>query len=152
MPPARKMRIATTIASWRAGSSISVFIAGAARTADIPASQTSAVIGSWRASTSVFDESLKDVEQLLDVREVEPCRRLVEDVQRPAGRDLRELGGQLDALCLTAGERRRRLAELDVVEADVVQRLQTPPQLRDLREEAQRLLDRHLHHGGDQLP
>ena len=35
-----------------------------------------------------------------------------------------QLAGQLDALGLAAGERRRRLAELDVVEADVVQRLQ----------------------------
>ena len=35
-----------------------------------------------------------------------------------------QLAGQLDPLGLAAGERRRRLAELDVVEADVVQRLQ----------------------------
>src|SRR5512133_2016381 len=35
------------------------------------------------------DQSLQDVEQLLDVREVEPGRRLVEDVERLPGCDLR---------------------------------------------------------------
>ena len=37
--------------------------------------------------------------------------RLVQDVERAAGRDLRELAGKLDALRLAAGERRRRLAQ-----------------------------------------
>ena len=65
------------------------------------------------------------------------------------GRDLRELGRELDALRLAARERRRRLAELDVVEADVVQRLQPPAQLGLLAEELERLLDRHRQHVGD---
>jgi hypothetical protein len=72
------------------------------------------------------DEPLQHLEQLLDVGEVEAGRRLVEDVERLAGRDLRQLGGELHPLRLAARERRRRLAELDVVEADVVQRLQPP--------------------------
>ena len=97
------------------------------------------------------DQPLQHLEQLLDVGEVQAGRRLVEDVERPAGRDLAELLGELDALRLAAGERRRRLAELDVVEPDVVQRLQPPPQLRDLGEEGERLLDRHLEHVGDRL-
>ena len=80
-----------------------------------------------------------------------PGRRLVEDVERPPGRDLRELRGELHALRLAPGERRRRLAELDVVEADVVQRLQPAPELRDLGEEPQRFLDRHLEHVRDRL-
>jgi hypothetical protein len=67
---------------------------------------------------------------------------LVEDVERAAGGALAQLLGELDALRLAARERRRRLAELDVVEPDVVQRLQAPPQLRDLGEEAKRFLDR----------
>src|SRR5262249_35898675 len=66
-------------------------------------------------------------------------------------RDLRELLRQLDALSLAAGERRRRLAELDVVEADVVECLELPPDLRDLREELQRFLDRHLEYLRDVL-
>ena len=48
---------------------------------------------------------------LLDVREVQPGRRLVEDVDRSPGRDLAQLGGELHSLGLAARERRRRLAE-----------------------------------------
>src|SRR5439155_13135151 len=81
------------------------------------------------------DEALQRLEQLLDVREMEAGRRLVEDVERATGRDLAELRRELDALRLAARERRRRLAELDVVEPDVVQRLQAPADLRDLGEE-----------------
>ena len=77
--------------------------------------------------------------------------RLVEDVERPAGRDLRQLAGELDALRLAAGERRGRLAEADVVEPDVVQRLQLALDLRDVLEEVERLLDGHRQHVGDRL-
>ena len=101
---------------------------------------------------AAVDEALQRLEQLLDVGEVQAGGRLVEDVQRPTGRHLAELGGELDALRLAAGERRRRLAERHVVETDVVQRLQAPADLRDLREEGERLLDRHLEHVGDRLP
>ena len=61
---------------------------------------------------------------LLDVGEVQAGRRLVEDVERAAGGAARQLGRELDALRLAAGERGRRLAEVDVAEADVVERLQ----------------------------
>jgi ABC-type lipopolysaccharide export system ATPase subunit len=69
------------------------------------------------------DESLERLEQLVDVGEMQPGRRLVENVERLARRDLAELGCELHPLCLAARQRRRRLAELDVVEADVVQGL-----------------------------
>ena len=75
------------------------------------------------------DQPLENLEQLLDVGEVRAGRRLVEDVERLAGRDLGELFRQLHALRLAAGERRRGLAELDVVEPDVVEGLQLPPEL-----------------------
>ena len=78
-------------------------------------------------------------------------RRLVEDVERPPGRDLRQLGRELDALRLAARQRRRRLAEADVAEADVVERLQPAADLRDVLEELERLLDGHVEHVGDRL-
>ena len=65
-------------------------------------------------------QPLQDAEQVLDVREVEAGRRLVEDVERAAGRPPRQLGGELDALRLAAGELGRGLTEIDVAEADVV--------------------------------
>ena len=98
---------------------------------------------------AVVDQAAEHLEQALDVGEVEAGGRLVEDVEGVAGGDLRELGGELDPLGLAAGERRRRLAEADVVEADVVEGLQAPVDLRDVREELDRLVDRHLEHVGD---
>src|SRR5207247_9307774 len=74
------------------------------------------------------------------------------DVERSPCRDLAELLRELDPLRLAARQRRRGLAELDVLEADIVQRLETAPQLRDLGEELQRFLDRHLEHVRDRLP
>ena len=48
------------------------------------------------------DEPLQHLQQLLDVGEVQPGGRLVEDVERSPGRDLAELLRQLDALRLAA--------------------------------------------------
>ena len=88
------------------------------------------------------DEPPEHVQQALHVGEVQPGRRLVEDVERVAGRDLAELRGQLDALRLASRELRGRLAEPDVVEPDVVERLEAALDLRDVLEELERLLDR----------
>ena len=82
---------------------------------------------------AAVDQPVEDLEQLLDVGEVEPGRRLVEDVERPAGRPPRQLGRQLDPLRLAARQRRRRLAEVDVAEADVVERLELGPDVRARR-------------------
>ena len=71
---------------------------------------------------ALVDQALEDVEQLADVLEVQAGRRLVEDVDGAAGGSLLQLGRELDALGLTAGEGRRRLAEPDVAEADLVER------------------------------
>src|SRR6202042_3934141 len=63
-----------------------------------------------------------------------------------------ERGGELDALCLTARQRRRGLPQPHITEPDVVQRLYSPVDLGDVREELTRLLDRHLQNLGDVLP
>src|SRR6185369_2063239 len=52
---------------------------------------------------------------------------------------------------LAARQRRRRLAEVDVAEADVVERLELGPDVRDRREELERLGDGHLEDVGDRL-
>ncbi len=59
------------------------------------------------------DEVVQHLQQHLDVGEVQAGRRLVEQVERLAGALLHQLAGQLDPLGLAAGERRRRLAELE---------------------------------------
>ena len=69
---------------------------------------------------------------------------------RPVAR-LRQLLGELDALRLAARQRRRLLADMDVVEADAVQQRQHVAHARHRLEELERLLDRHVEHVGDRL-
>src|SRR5438552_6362320 len=98
-----------------------------------------------------IDEAVEHVEQALHVREMEAGRGLVEDVEGPPGRPTRELGRELDPLRLAPRERRRRLTEVDVAEAHVVQRAQLLLARRDVGEERERLLDGHLQNVGDAL-
>src|SRR5690606_5218952 len=91
------------------------------------------------------------LEQLGDVLEVEPCRRLVEDVQRPSGAPTRQFLGQLHPLGLAAAERRRGLAELDVAEAHLLQRAELAGDGREALEERQRLLDVEVEDVGNRL-
>ena len=96
-------------------------------------------------------EPVEHLQQLLDVVEVQPGGRLVEDVKRLAGALLDQLARQLDALGLAAGERGRGLAELDVVEAHVVQGLEHGRDLGDVGEVLERLLNVHVEHVADAL-
>ena len=57
-----------------------------------------------------------------------------------------EVRGELDALRLAAGERRRRLAQAHVAEADLIEHVQLVDDLRDAREVDERLLHRHVQH------
>ena len=95
------------------------------------------------------DQPLQHHEQLAHVVEVQPGGRLVEDVERPPGAAPLQLARQLHALRLAARQRRGRLPELDVAEPHVVERLQLALDRRDVLEEVQRLLDRHVQHVGD---
>ena len=97
------------------------------------------------------DEPAEHAEQLADVLEVQAGRRLVEHVDGAAGLPLLQLGGELDALRLAAGQRRRRLAEPDVAQADLDERLQVAADRRDRLEELGGLLDRHVEDLGDRL-
>ena len=97
------------------------------------------------------DEVVQHLQQQLDVGEVQAGGRLVQQVERPAGAPLDQFAGQLDPLGLAAGERGRGLAELHVVQAHVVQRLQLLADGGDVLEMPQRLLDVHFQHLGDRL-
>src|SRR5207244_3755539 len=91
-----------------------------------------------------INESMPDMQQLLDVVEVQAGGRLVENVEGLTGAAFAQLAGQLDSLGLPTGQRRRRLAELDVIQPHVVQRLQHRPDLGYVREMIQGLLHVHL--------
>ena len=64
---------------------------------------------------------------------------------------LRQLARELHALGLAAGEGGRGLAEGDVAEAHVGQRLQGAADLRVVLEELERLVHRQVQHVGDEF-
>ena len=84
---------------------------------------------------AAVDQPVQHLEQQAHVLEVQAGRRLVEDVERAPGVPLGQLGGELHALRLAAGQRRRGLAEVDVAEPDVVQRLELLADARLVLEE-----------------
>ncbi len=65
-----------------------------------------------------IDQFLQDVDQFFDVVKMQPCRRLIEDIERIASRWPGEFFGEFDPLGFTSRKRRRGLAEFDIVEAD----------------------------------
>ena len=99
-----------------------------------------------------LDEPVEHCEQLPHVGHVQPRRGLVENVERLAGRALGQFARKLHALGLAARERRRRLAEVEVVEAHVVQRLQLARDVGGIGEEFEGVADLHVQKFGDVLP
>ncbi len=97
-------------------------------------------------------ESVEDLQQLSHVVEVKTSGRLVENVEGPSGPFLDQFSCKLDPLRLAARERRRGLAELQVIEADIVQRLKHRGDFGDIGEVLKRLLNVHLQNVGDALP
>src|SRR5579875_296729 len=100
---------------------------------------------------ALVDERMQHFEQFADVVEVQAGGRLVEDVERAPGGAPRQFLGQLDALRLAARQRRRRLADMDVAQADALERRQLLADRRHRREECRAFLDRHVEHVGDAL-
>src|SRR5215510_12178307 len=70
---------------------------------------------------ALIDEFVEHVEQLTGVFEVKTGCRLVEDVQGSSRAPPRQFAGELHALRLTSAEGHRRLSELDVAKADILQ-------------------------------
>ena len=64
-----------------------------------------------------LDETVQHLQEQLDVGEMQPGRRFVEQIEGPAGALLDQFAGELDPLGLAAGERGRRLAELHIVQS-----------------------------------
>src|SRR5690606_28820472 len=98
---------------------------------------------------SGVDQLLQDVKQLVNVGEMQPGRRLVENVYGLARRTFRKLFCELYPLGLAPRKRRRRLADLDISESHVQERFQLLPDLRDVLEQRQRILDRRVQKFGD---
>ena len=89
--------------------------------------------------------------ELADVVKVQPCRRLVEHEKAPGGEPAR--GGknarELQALGFSPGKGRDGLAELDVAEPHILQRLQSPDDVPVRAEIQACLVHGHFEHVGD---
>ena len=97
------------------------------------------------------DKALQNLKELFHIVRVETRGRLVEDIDGAPRGALRKLGRELDALGFAAGERRRRLAEADIAEADLAERAELRFELREVAEEFERLLHGHFQHVRDAL-
>ncbi len=98
---------------------------------------------------AVVDKSVERLEQNGYVVEMEAGSRFVEDEEHAALLLLREVIGEFHALVLAARKRRRRLPELYVSEADILQRPQAADDLpllsaARLRQELYGLVDSHV--------
>ena len=91
-----------------------------------------------------LDEPLQHHKQLPHVGHVEARRRLIEDVERLSGGSLGELPRQLHPLGLATGERRRGLAEVEIIEPHVVERLELAGDVGGIAKEFERVADLHL--------
>ena len=100
---------------------------------------------------SCVDEALEHLDELAHVLEVQARGGLIEDVEGLSRLLTVQLLGELDALRLAARERGRRLAQVDVAQAHVVQGLELVLDLRDVRKEGQGFRDRHVEHVADGL-
>ena len=105
-----------------------------------------------------FDQGVECRQQLVDVVEMQPRRRLVEDEHHAAlGAVLGQERCQLHALALAARKGRRRLPELDVTQPHVLQRFEPFDDafagrvLSVLAEKRDGVIDGHLQHVVDRL-
>ena len=98
---------------------------------------------------ALVHQQVEHVQQPARVFEVEPRRRLVQDVERPAGAAAGQLPGQLHPLRLAAAEGRRRLPQLHVPEAHVLQRAQLRRRGRHVLQQLEGLIHRQRQHVGD---
>src|SRR3954462_3178371 len=85
-------------------------------------------------------------QQLRNVVEMQAGGRLVQYVQEPLAAMRRQVRGDLDPLRRSSRERRGRLAEAQVSEADLVEHLQPTQHFRRAPEERQRLAHRQVEH------
>ena len=128
------------------------------RRAPGPMSMTQSLAATSRIScsttTTVLPASTSALQlrhQPVDVGRMQAGGRLVEHVQRVAALRPLQLGGELDALRLAAGQLGGRLAQAQVAEADVAQQRERLAHRGLVGEEGPGVVDGHREHVGDVL-
>src|SRR5665647_385676 len=95
-----------------------------------------------------LDEPVKNFQQHPNILKMQAGGWLVEDVEGSAGVTLRQLCRKLDALCFSTRECRRALAEVNVSEPNVVERVELLIDARLVLEECQRVFNGQVEHIG----
>src|SRR6185503_2843972 len=104
------------------------------------------VVFDHQQRTTSIDQRTERSQQLVDVVKVQACRRLVEDVERLGSGSLQQVRSELDALRFAAGQRRRRLAQPQVAQPNVIQNTQAIRNLLHFTKETDRLAHSHVQH------
>ena len=94
---------------------------------------------------------LQNIHKPVDICDMQTGGRLIENIDGLAGRAFGQLGSQLGALRLTAGQRRGGLTQLHIAETDLAHSLQSACNLGHVGEELTRFIHRHIQHFIDVL-
>ena len=93
-----------------------------------------------------IDETLQNIKKLPHIFHMQARGGLVENVERFTRLPTLQLARELYALSLAARKRGGRLAQSNVAQAHIVQRLELTRQARQVLEKLERLVDRHIEH------
>jgi len=95
------------------------------------------------------NEPMQDIEQTLNIVEMQPDSRLIQNVKRPSSCPPTQLARQLHPLSLTAAECRRRLTKFYVTQTDIVKGLQNSLDWRDMFKELKGFINAHVQNISD---
>ncbi|GBD36794.1 hypothetical protein HRbin36_01922 [bacterium HR36] len=95
---------------------------------------------------ATIHQLMQHAQQLGHVVEMQTRRRFVKDVQSAAGGSLAQLASELNPLRFAARQCRRGLAQLHIIQADVVQRLQHGLDFRLVGKQFQGFLNIEVEH------
>ena len=89
---------------------------------------------------------LQNIHKPVDICDMQTGGRLIENIDGLAGRAFGQLGSQLGALRLTAGQRRGGLTQLNIAETDLAHSLQSACDLGHVGEELTCFIYCHIQH------
>ena len=95
---------------------------------------------------SALRKPLEDLDELVDIREMKPRRRLVQDIDSLSGASFAQLGGKLYPLCLPSRKGRGWLAQPYIGKAHVIQCLYLIPYPGYILKVGKSLFHGHVQH------
>ena len=96
-------------------------------------------------------KTLQHFEQHIDIGEVQAGGGLIEQIKRAASALLDQFAGKFNSLCLATGKGWGSLAQLEIIEADIGQRLQLVPNTGHILKQFEGLLHIHIENIGDRF-